>query len=322
MQRKFKEGLNPVNSFLSMIVGAILSTLLANFNSNPVTNILSILLLVWLAYSLYYSWKQWIIRPLKEEIEKKEKQLIREKEVSESLRGEIKRNIGLIEGKYGEFSEYLKKERLNKVLKKATLNTQGIEGICVHDFIIRGFDDKVKVTLNEYDKYFLYDVDINSTTQINYEFNLSHFREFIDLINLYEEVNNCEKLTEDILEDKTNNLIKNIINNICDGDDIILLMIYLLQSQNFGCYSIKKDNKYLEILNNVKTSMIGAVLLNGEVSVNYTGNNIIKKNRAYSSFYHVIEGEQKIVTLVFNKELVDLDNIFNRAIKDYFDMFN
>lgn len=231
---------------------------------------------------------------------------------------QIETNAGILEGKYGEFAESIRRNNINKVLKRSVQKFPIVEACHLYSYEYNRIKNNVDIKLNFLDGYEQEGICINVLKQKYYSIDKNVFRKLDNLINEY----------ENMPYKKFNTFITNLNNDIenCKTDESIK---YRLRKVVFGIVDTKygeEENVGLiesdEVKFNFKTGILGGILSSKKGSIySYKGSKEIKEGRIYYSTA-IFLGEEYILNIAIDgrgmngKELDEFFKVVVNMIKE------
>lgn len=318
---------SPASSFIYTAVGAVLSTILAMqlTTAGEIThiNLLYFILGIWIffglvAFLINYS----SIKPAKCKINNLEESLIEKESIIKEQKAQLKDEMHMIAGKYGEFSNFIKDGKITGFLSKIVNNFTYLDAIQVHSFNIR-IDEEFLMYKLVYDNGYVKEgININNINQQYYKVDKDIYRKFkrtIDYYKIYldsvdeEIVNRIIDDAVDILGDIANNYTPEHIRIF----DILLSIIESLNPDEdldgINDLSIEPNDQQLEddgteiivsnsdeSINFKRTGILGSILMNKDYMYDYEKINNSKIHRKYFSFPDEFDNENKIITFIIN----------------------
>lgn len=322
------------SSILYTVIGAIFSTILAFYfiEDDKITNInlLKFILLIWVIFGVGYLFIDFIIiSPKNKEIEDL-KQVV---EINKAIIGEQKKilqgNMSVIEGKYGEFSRYINKDKNIDFIKRVTEHFGYLEAIQVHSWSCRVSDNSVVYKISNDYSYTKENININTIDQQYYTIDKDIFEKFDTIIGIY--VNNSEDMNETICNliiDESLEILR-----LISGDkriehlrisEIILDILEDIGEED-EIQEILKDIDEVEhenILDKYRTGILGTILTGRDYKYDYGKENDTKISRTYFTFTDKYDSDNKVITCVMNKNVKRSDEaILNEMISYYEDLY-
>lgn len=321
------EVFSPASSFIYTAVGAVLSTILAMelTNDNKITyiNLLYFILGIWIffgivAFLINYS----SIKPAKCKIDHLEECLIQKNAIIKEQKDQLENEMAMIAGKYGEFSGFIKKEKITNILSKIVNKFTYLDSIQVHSFNMRVDEDFLTYKLIYDNGYVKEGVNINTIDQQYYKVNKRIYRKFKRTIDDYktyldsidkEIVNRIINDAVDVLSDIANDYTPEHLRIF----EILLSIIEDLNPEEYlegiSDLSISYDKEEKgdddtanivinseEITEFKRTGILGSILMNKDYMYDYEKINNLKMNRKYFSFPDEFDNENKVITFIIN----------------------
>lgn len=327
---------NPSSPLIYTSIGAVLSTILAMklTNNGEIThiNLLYFVLGIWIFFGVSVCLINYaIIKPDKSKIDNLEEYIIEKDTIINEQKLQLKDEMYMIAGKYGEFSTFIKKEKMTNFLSKIVNNFTYLDSIQVHSFNIRVDEDFLKYKLTYDNGYVKEGANVNTINQQYYKVNKDIYRRFkrtIDYYKIYldsvdEEVvnriiNDAVDILSDIADDYTSehlrifDILLSIIESLSSDEYLEGISDLLLsdevqeeqvsneeQEESGNDAEIIIENSS-EIIDFKRTGILGSILMNKDYMYDYEKINNSKIHRKYFSFPDGFDDENKIITFIIN----------------------
>lgn len=313
---------HPYSPLVTLVVGGLVSSYV-NIVELPLNYIL-IGLGIWFIIACTYQILLHIFLKLKEEQLKIEMENESLKSIIKEKDREIDRNIGLIEARYGEFSKYLMQERYITLANKIVTNFPQVDSVQIYDYSIGINTKDVEIKINYNSGYEYEGININVLKQKYYNIEKSIYLELLDIQKMYNKLmeSSLDKMDKmrDIFIDDSFSLLNKLTNNKNPVNQrIFIITVEMLNNIDNGQdYGILLEN---DLDNCVRSGILGSILLNKDYLYYYSKNKSEKAGRTYFSFNDIIEGDNKIITLVINgtgMNVTDREQLINQVI-DYYE---
>lgn len=331
--------LNPVSPIMTLIVGFLLSMLIAAPNDklpsvinvlikNPI--IIAGYLFVWLVMAILYTILDSRLKNKNQTIEE-QLRVIEEKNVElREKDNQLKHTSGIILNRSGDFAEFNRLLRFNEVLKEFTEHHMIVECAQMYTYSTKRVDNSVVIKV-EYDCSYCSDgIDINNLSQCYYDIDYNDFHTIKDIISVWKKLSSehmafseMDSLIE-LLVNKINTLYRKYyqdlrsLNSISEVTSfhftqyrIITLLLRIARRQSTTMFDKNKilgnDKKDIEdyLLNGKRTGILNSILLEDIFMFKYTRNSHKKDGRAYVAF--PLRISMKNYICVFSIQILDLD---------------
>lgn len=322
------------SSILYTVIGAIFSTILAVYfvEDNKITNVhlLEFILLIWVISGICYLFIDFIIiNPKNKEIE----DLKRTVEINKEIIGEQKRflegNMSVIEGKYGEFSRYINKDKHIDFIKKVTEHFGYLEAIQVHSWSCRVSNNSVIYKISNDYSYTKENININTIDQQYYTIDKEVFEKFDTIVNIY--INNSKDMNEvicNLIIDESLKILRlisqdNRIEHLRIAEIILDILEDIVDEDKMEEILKEIDEEKNEnILDKYRTGILGTILTGIDYKYDYGKENDTKISRTYFTFTDKYDNDNKVITCVMNKNVKRSDEvILNEMVSYYEDLY-
>ncbi|MDY2883701.1 MAG: hypothetical protein SOT71_13710 [Romboutsia timonensis] len=190
---------------------------------------------------------------------------------------QIEKNVGVLEGKYGEFAESIKKDNINKVLKKAVQKRPMLEACHLYLYEYNRIRDNVDIKLKFLTGYEQEGVCINVLKQKYYSIDKNIFIKLDKLIKDFKDMP-PEEFSTKVHE----------LNNFIEGSKIDESIKYRLRNVIFGIVDTKykddEDEDNIGLIENgeseysLRTGILGGILSHKKGAIySYKGSKEKKK---------------------------------------------
>lgn len=322
----FAKMLNPYSPIIVLVVGGLVSSFV-----NVVEISLGLILYglsLWFVIACGYQIHTSIADRLQDEIKKAKKEIDKYKNIVEEKDSQIKRNVGLIEARYGEFSEYLKKEKYRVLSEKIVKKFSYIDSVQIYEYTIGAKNGDVEIKI-KYDMGAEYEgININIIKQKYYIIDKIIYLEFLCVQKLYNDLISSGLHKTDKMKEVFIEKVFNLLEKLSDDYTAVNYRIFILLVEMLK--EIDKSNYYGELIENNKddsfrSGILGSILSNRDYMYYYNKDKSEKFGRTYFSFNDIIEGENKIVTLVINNHTIDrehIEELIREVIAYYENLYN
>lgn len=314
--------INPVSPVMTLLVGGIISLIInkVSEDSNILIEKAFYFLIMWFILTVAYQINISNNKIYKNEIDKLSIKLGKKDDIIKEKDKQIVNNIGLIEAKYGEFSEFIKDDKYKKIISKVVNKFTYVEAIYIHNFYIyiRNNNVVIKVlhkigTQNE-------DINVNTIMQQYFHIDKQIFTNYRDICKDYSILNEDSTEHLRIFELNCLKFIKTLMNNMTPENKRIITLVFDKLTKVF------KTDEYddIHIDEDVfRTGILGSILSNEDYLYDYEKENHSKPNRSYITFNDIIDDEGATVTLVINTnsvEKIDKEIIVNNVTSYYYEL--
>lgn len=324
--------LSPLSGFMSIIMGALISTLIPVYFKNEVSTLEKVTV-IWICAFVFYIIFDGIRNYYINQINRLNCVIIEKDAKIEELDKQIKNNMGLIEGKYGEFSSYLEKDKCKDMLSKLVDKFSYLEAVHLYDYNISKRCDKIIFHVNFFIGMESEGIDVNLIKQAYFYIDKDIYSDFRDFDDYY-----CNNFTPNEPNDvstlgkKGENLSHKLINNITPENIRIFNLVANTLIKVNEDFAIKG---FMPIKNIGRNGLLGCLISDQDAKYYYIDNkdesdkninnkNNTKINRMYFSFKDIFDGKSKIVTFIIDIDSTKIfegedENILIKEVINYYE---
>ncbi len=246
------------------------------------------------------------IKPAQYKIKSLEERLKEKDNTIKEQRLQLKDEMYMIAGKYGDFSNFIKQEKVTDFLGKIVNNFTYIEAIQVHSFNMMVDDESIVFKLIYDNSYAKEGVSINNINQQYYKVNkyiYTNFKRTIDYYKIYLDsfdkeiassiVDHAVDILIDISDDYTSehrrifDILLSIIEDLNPDENIegindLSIQEYEQEGDDSSPEIIIEN--YDEIIDFKRTGILGSILMNADYMYEYEKINNSKMHRKYFHF--------------------------------------
>lgn len=226
---------------------------------------------------------------------------------------EVSTMSGLVEAKYGQFSNFIEYERVKDDLGVIVSQIPLIIGFTLHDYSLRLKSDNYEICMQCDISIAQEGYDINTIVKKYYNIKKKIMNMVNELVKEYEN-RNYERLES--IEKSTNNLIEEMEKT--DSNNPVYERIELIFLAKYK--KLKDKSEFISINDydhKKRTGILGTFLLQDEYFYNYNKDKDSKLGRAYMSFNLNVGGKNKIATMILNVDDYPMHYIKNEINQAY-----
>lgn len=302
--------LSPISPIITILVGGLISIIVNSMTrkvSDTLLSLVVVTLLCWLIITISYQIYMSHDRDLQNKIHMLESELLKKDNRIDIQERQIKNNISLIEGKYGEFSSYIQENKYRNILKKIVDSFSYVEAVYIHKYNVFIRDDNVIIKIMYKMGQQKENFNVNAIMQQYFYIQKDIYTSYRKICNDFYKLNLESTEHIEVFKNSCLNLIHTLLNDVTSENDIT--------PENKRIISLTKDKlkkvdpeteigdlKISEEI--VRTGILGSILSNEDYLYDYEKNNDLKSNRSYVTFNDLIDREGASVTLVISTNTV------------------
>ncbi|WP_411683141.1 hypothetical protein [Clostridium thailandense] len=323
-----KKLLNPYSPVVTLLAGGFISSYV-NIVKVSLPYILYALELWFVsacAYQIYSNGMEnmkKIIGKHKDEILKLEKS-VHEKEI------QIKTNVGLIEARYGEFSEYVKKTKYKTLSKKIVNKFSYIDAVQIYNYTIGTKTNTEHIEIKiKYDTGAEYEgININVIKQQYYKIEKKVYLDFLEIQKMYGNIQVSNLYEDEKIQQLFIEKSFLLLDYLSEENNPINQRVFILVAEMINDIDLESELGQLiedEIDDCVRSGILGSILSNRDYMYYYKKNKMEKLGRTYFSFNDIMDGENKIITIVINSNSInmkDREKLINEVIAYYEEIYS